>query len=143
MSLISNALKNLFNLLGQKTPTNNGVTSSDLVPLLNSSHVPKGDVSITDLASVLGGMKQIELAPSTDMNTIFKTGLYYSTSGTIINSGVTMGMWIVLSALLPGNVYCTLQIGVDGRGKDGYPPKWRKCWDNASNGWSSWHNFPL
>lgn len=56
MSFISNAFKNLFNLLGQKTPTNNGVTSSDLVPLLNSSHAPKGDVSITDLASVLGGL---------------------------------------------------------------------------------------
>ena len=64
MSLISNALKNLFNLLGQKTPTNNGVTSSDLVPLLNSSHAPKGDVSITDLASVLGGASTIELITS-------------------------------------------------------------------------------
>ena len=80
MSLISNALKNLFNLLGQKTPTNNGVTSSDLVPLLNSSHAPKGDVSITDLASVLGGVSTKKFASGklSDCNEIGFYSIQYS-----------------------------------------------------------------
>lgn len=82
MSLVSNTLKNLFNLLGQKTPKNNGVTSSDLVPLLNSSHAPKGDVSITDLASVLGVGREIQ---SGDLNTFVSAGNYFCNNTNSLN----------------------------------------------------------
>lgn len=135
MSFISNALKNLFNLLGQKTPTNNGVTSSDLVPLLNSSHAPKGDVSITDLASVLGG-QQTHISTNSDLNDYVNCGVYQvdnsSDAKSITNSPYSNSGYSLIVIPSGSN---RIQIIIANNGLAWYSR------GNVSNEWKSWYKL--
>lgn len=131
MGFISNALKNLFNLLGQKTPTNNGVTSSDLVPLLNSSHAPKGDVSITDLASVLGAVACF--ANATNPDSITQAGLYQSNSWDTTKAPEEAGVLIVPFF---NSSYWKFQLFMGNTSEDLY---YRR---GSSSAYTSWKRLP-
>lgn len=86
-------------------------------------------------------MKPVLLPDNSNMATILTTGLYYSTSGTIVNGGNTIGIWVVFSAKLSNTIYSVFQIAIDTRGKGASPIKYRVAWTDDGNGWSNWKTF--
>ena len=75
------------------------------------------------------------------MDTVLTTGLYYNTSGTIVNGSIPVGFWLVFAVKLSTTIYAVLQIACDSRGKGTYPLKYRVAWTDSGNGWSDWKTF--
>jgi len=86
----------------------------------------------------LGGMKPQMLKNNEDMNTVLTTGIYYNTSGKVVNGSTSVGLWIVFAAQLSTTIHALIQIACDPRAKGAYPLKYRVAWTDSGNGWSDW-----
>ena len=90
---------------------------------------------------MLGGFRAERLPDNTDLDTVLTTGLYYSTSDTIVNGGIDMGLWLIFAAKLTATIYAVLQVGCDTRARGANPIKYRGTWTTDTNGWSAWKSI--
>ena len=99
----------------------------------------------TTIPAFLGGMRTIGLPNNTDMDTIIDNGIYYNTSGTIVNGSFKAGVWIVFGCQIWGNVHAVLQIAMDPRGNSSNfsRPRLRMAWNITDNGWLPWEQIQM
>jgi hypothetical protein len=143
MGTLKAALKAFF-------PNNNGdanFAANCLVPYFDNNNDPKGCVSTSKLAEVLGGLilgGTLEIAQNADLDTLIsgKACSYICPSGaragTLTHSPITTGAFFMFSfgPFAPANTTYAVQIvlnftGIYFRGK------------NADNSWQTWKQVSL
>jgi len=89
----------------------------------------------------LGGISTT-ITSDNDLDNITGTGIYKFTNSTPQNSPVELGVVVVFSARLSGDIYGVIQFASDtrgGRNKERIVNiYYRVAWTNATNGWSKW-----
>lgn len=134
MGTFLNALKNLINSLTAKTSST--ASTADIVQLYNNDGTPNGKISLADLASVLGGIRQ-SLSTDTDLDEFQKEGKYRAASDSIArscNNSPTNNAFIL-------NVYdgvnSTVQVLIPFNGNNIFIRRYQK----SSNTWRAWYQY--
>ena len=115
-----------------------GTTISQIAAIASGDF---GSVTLANLASVLGGISTT-ITSDNDLDNITGTGIYKFTNSTPQNSPVELGVVVVFSARLSGDICGVIQFASDTRGgrnkERAVPIYYRVAWTNTTNGWSKW-----
>ncbi len=134
MGTILNAVKNLINSLTAKTSST--ASTADMVQLHDANGNPNGKISLADLASVLGGMRET-IPTNGDLNDYKDEGRFRTTSaasGNSISNRPCNGAFIL-------NVYdgisSRIQVHIPFSADSIYIRKYQV----SSGTWSPWYQF--